>query len=416
MTSEARTADSTTRVGNSRVFSGLDTSGESPSTFARTDGGLRTLPTGSSQFQGEVSRTKADRPRPTFSSRSFGPGRVPFAGPTTTRAPRPAITNFPRPVVPPRIPLSDLLSSLESALSNASAETATEAPRPITTRVATTSSFGPFIANASTTWPGFPTVRPSSTLLTTTSLPTLAAPSLTPPPPPVPSTQPTVANTPSSTPSSAPESVSLTAATIGGITVGCAASFGLLVLLAFMIWRKRREQYRPSYLEASWGDDADPDMQSNHQNPLLEDHPAFRAIDSTLAAPPARPLTPPQPYVNPYYAVLAQRNPNVFGPKSPPPPKPARINFKRRKSMFLLKGWERTRLSEIPEELEDPFDEKEPDFRRTVYEELGRFKFWESREELMEDGYREVADGEEYGEQDDENEEREVDDMVDVQL
>lgn len=84
--------------------------------------------------------------------------------------------------------------------------------------------------------------------------------------------------------------------------------------------------------------------------------------------------------------------------------------------MFLLKGWERTRLSEIPEELEDPFDEKEPDFRRTVYEELGRFKFWESREELMEDGYREVADGEEYGEQDDENEEREVDDMVDVQL
>ncbi|KAF4554316.1 Hypothetical protein D9617_4g000690 [Elsinoe fawcettii] len=339
-------------------------------------------------------------PETTRSSPSIRPDDLEFldslrsATPALER-PRPRITGRPRASGnTPRPPLVSLISSLRSAISSASASAATlEATTPgsVTTTTASTRTFGPFINNTTTNVPNFPTGTASGTFFTLTTTPssTSATPSTSnlPPPPPF-------SPTPSLPPPNASPSASLPPATIGGITAGVAAAFGLLLLAAFVLYRKRRDRLRPSYLEACEGGSTTLLPQTAPIAPILPRltiHPAFRnAPISPIRDSPVSPLSPSsatavvQPYFNPYYTALAQRNPYVFGPI---PSSTARDEKrKRRKSLFLLKGWERTRLSGIPEGLEaEETGEDEGEWRKTLSESLGGFRFWESREDISHD-------------------------------
>ncbi|KAF2227454.1 hypothetical protein BDZ85DRAFT_315033 [Elsinoe ampelina] len=317
------------------------------------------------------------------------------APPRATRPPsplRPGSTGRPRVGESKRPPLAALISSLRSAVSSASAaRNATATQKSSSTRTANTRSFGPFVNNTTTTQrPTFPTTTLPSTLSTLTM--TSRSPTLTPDP---------TLSIPPSSPTSLPapiaqSSTSLPPATIGGITAGAAASLGIVLLLAFLLYRKRQDRLRPSYLEASEGGSttllsSPPPIMP--LAPLLTVHPALRNTPtSPVHDSPVSPLSPmssmpiisdARPYINPYYAALAQRNPSIFAQRPPTPVRTREEKRKRRRSLFLLRGWERTRLSGIPEGLEgESEDEDRGEWRRTVSEGLGGFRFWESREDV----------------------------------
>ncbi|KAG8629617.1 hypothetical protein KVT40_003482 [Elsinoe batatas] len=298
-------------------------------------------------------------------------------------SPRPGSTGRPRAEESERPPLAALISSLRSAVSSASAaRNATATQTSSSTRTASTRSLGPFVNNTTTTRrPSFPTATlPSAPFTLTTNLrpPTLTLdPTLVIPP-----------SSPTSLPAPiAQTSTSLPPATIGGITAGAAASLGIVLLLAFLLYPS--EGVSTTLLSSP--------PSTARLAPLLTVHPALRNTPpSPVRDSPVSPLSPmssmstitdARPYINPYYAALAQRNPGIFAQRPITPvqtrEEKRRRRRRRRRSLFLLRGWERTRLSGIPEGWEgESEDEDGGEWRRTVSEGLGGFRFWDSREDV----------------------------------
>ncbi|PNS15038.1 hypothetical protein CAC42_2267 [Sphaceloma murrayae] len=283
--------------------------------------------------------------------------------------------------VPTNTIVPAIASSLRSAISSAiEAEAGPALPRTNSTRAPftnTSTSYHNQNTLPATTVPPWTSPFPSSTPLSSPSVPSTEPPSTTPPPP-----APTLLAPP-------PPSSPLTPATIGGITAASAFCLGSVLLLALLLYRRRP---RPSYLEAGSHSRLPISGPLSPCSPLL-DRPATDTADpiSTAMAEHQDAGT----YMNPYYAALTARNPGLFGPQKEEVVKGKKWARHRRKSAFLIRGWERTRLSGIAEELEVEEEERgfgiglRESLRRSTggANEFGWFRFWEDEDE-DEDGSR----------------------------